>query len=142
MKRRRKKTINKSRFISLAIVALIVLASVYQNEIINFINKTLPNSLAIPTYYSFSLDNIPEYDGKNYVIIDNNEPNFQEVDMNTNSFETYSDLDALNRCGAAYANISKELMPTEKRESIGSVRLSSPEYITKLSGHNILISLT
>lgn len=34
----------------------------------------------------------------------------------------YSDLDTLGRCGAAYANICKELMPTEKRGEIGMIK--------------------
>ena len=37
-------------------------------------------------------------------------------------FETYSDLDELGRCGVAYANICKELMPTEERGAIGMVK--------------------
>ena len=38
-----------------------------------------------------------------------------------NTFETYSRLDFLGRCGAAYANLSRELMPDGERESIQSV---------------------
>ena len=34
----------------------------------------------------------------------------------------YSDLDTLGRCGAAYANICKELMATEKRGEIGMIK--------------------
>ena len=37
-------------------------------------------------------------------------------------FEHYSDLDTLGRCGTAYANICKELMPTEKRGEIGMIK--------------------
>jgi DNA-entry nuclease len=40
------------------------------------------------------------------------------------SFESYSELDALGRCGVAFANISKEIMPTEERGEIGSVKPS------------------
>ncbi len=58
------------------------------------------------------------------MVIDDNVPNFSENDINTNSFETYSELDVLNRCGIAYANISKDIMPTEERGSIGSVKPS------------------
>ena len=42
--------------------------------------------------------------------------------MNDNSFEVYSELDSLGRCGEAYANIGKDLMPTEDRESIGMIK--------------------
>ena len=40
------------------------------------------------------------------------------------SFEKYSELDSLGRCGVASANISKDLMPTEKRGSIGMIKPS------------------
>lgn len=46
-------------------------------------------------------------------------PFFEE--LSTDSFEIYSDLDSKDRCGEAFANISTEIMPTEKREGIGSV---------------------
>lgn len=72
----------------------------------------------------FTLDEIPEYSGASYVKVNNNEPFFSEDDMITNAFENYSDLDPLGRCGVAYANIGRELMPTEERGAIGSVKPS------------------
>ena len=72
--------------------------------------------------YGYSSESIPEYNGKNYIILNENIPDFDEEDINTNAFEKYSDLDYLGRAGVAYANISYDLMPTEKRESIGSVK--------------------
>ena len=74
------------------------------------------------TATSFSLEDIPAYAGDPYVVIDGNQPDFSEEDRtSTESFETYSPLDALGRCGVAYANIGQDLMPTEDRESISSV---------------------
>lgn len=73
---------------------------------------------------TFSLDDIPAYSGDPYVILNDNQPDFDAEDLTTNSFEQYSDLDALNRCGPAYANIGKDLMPTEKRGSISNVKPS------------------
>lgn len=67
---------------------------------------------------------IPEYSGEAYVTIANNIPNFTEAELKTESFETYSDLDSLGRCGIAYANIGQDLMPTEDRGSIGQVKPS------------------
>lgn len=69
-----------------------------------------------------SLDAIPAYDGKAYVAVNNNEPFFTDSDMTTTAFENYSDLDSLGRCGVAYANICKEIMPTEKRGKIGMIK--------------------
>ena len=54
---------------------------------------------------SFSLETIPEFDGTPYVAINNNIPFFEESDYTTEAFELYSNLDALGRCGTAYANI-------------------------------------
>ena len=71
-----------------------------------------------------SLDAIPAYDGKAYVAVNNNEPFFADSDMTTTAFENYSDLDSLGRCGVAYANICKEIMPTEKRGKIGMIKPS------------------
>ena len=74
------------------------------------------------TATSFSLEDIPAYAGDPYVVIDDNQPDFPEEDRtSTESFETYSPLDALGRCGAAYANVGQDLMPTEDRGSISSV---------------------
>lgn len=71
-----------------------------------------------------SLDAIPAYEGKAYVAVNNNEPFFTDSDMTTIAFENYSDLDSLGRCGVAYANICKEIMPTEKRGKIGMIKPS------------------
>lgn len=71
-----------------------------------------------------SIDAIPAYDGKAYVAVNNNEPFFTDSDMTTTAFENYSDLDSLGRCGVAYANICKEIMPTEKRGKIGMIKPS------------------
>lgn len=62
------------------------------------------------------------YDGKPYVVINDNNPDFTEADMTTASFESYGELDGLGRCTKAFANIGKDLMPTEKRGSIGEVK--------------------
>ena len=67
---------------------------------------------------------IPEYTGEPYVCINDNVPFFTEEEKNTDTFESYSELDDLGRCGMAFANVSRELMPTEKRGKIGSVKPS------------------
>lgn len=71
-----------------------------------------------------SLDAIPAYEGKAYVAVNNNEPFFTDSDMTTTAFENYSDLDSLGRCGVAYANICKDIMPTEERGKIGMIKPS------------------
>lgn len=64
---------------------------------------------------------IPPYSGSAYITVNNNEPNFTNLDQKE-SFEIYSEQDYLGRCTTAYANIGKDLMPTEERTSIGSIK--------------------
>lgn len=68
---------------------------------------------------------ISGYDQEPYEIIHNNVPDFTEKEKkSTKAFEDYASLDSLGRCGAAFANICEEIMPTEKRSSIGKVKPS------------------
>lgn len=71
-----------------------------------------------------SLDDIPAYSGSPYVTVNDNVPYFTDADLTTTSYESYSDLDSLGRCGVAVANIGQDIMPTEERGSIGSVKPS------------------
>ncbi len=62
------------------------------------------------------------YDGEQVVAVNNNEPFFTEEEKAiTDAFEDYSELDSLGRTGQAFAYITKELMPTEERESLSDV---------------------
>ena len=69
-----------------------------------------------------ALGEVPAYSGSPYIEINGNVPDFTEEDLTLEPFEYYSELDGLERCGAAYANICQELMPTEKREDIGRIK--------------------
>lgn len=73
---------------------------------------------------TIDLSTIPEYQSSPYVEINNNNPYFNEEDYTTESFERYSNLDKMGRCGVAFANISKEIMPPDgdKRGDISSVK--------------------
>ena len=76
------------------------------------------------TEVTISAADIPAYAGDPYVTINDNEPQFLETDLATSSYEYYSDLDDLDRCGVVYACIGTDLMPTEERGNIGSVKPS------------------
>ena len=67
---------------------------------------------------------IPAYSGEPYAIVNGNIPYFTASDLTSESFEYYSDLDNLGRCGTAYASVGTDLMPTEKRGSISKVKPS------------------
>lgn len=73
---------------------------------------------------SFSLEEIPAFQDSPYVVINGNEPLFTDEEKTTESFEQYSELDGLGRCGPAYACIGQDLMPTEERGSIGQIKPS------------------
>lgn len=107
---------SKSKLVEIVLVAIIIGAYYLydSNKSFAFDNNKI-NSVS-------NINEIPEYDGSSYVIINNNEPNFEDISKSGESFEVYSELDSLGRCGEAYASIGKDLMPTESRGSIGSVK--------------------
>lgn len=118
MERKKKKTNEFIRIIfSVLVIVFIVLGTYFKDNLEQWLLK-LDNT------ESYNVDNIPEYNGNSYIFINDNIPNFTESDYTTTSFESYSNLDILGRCGVAYANIGKALMPTEKRGSIGMVKPS------------------
>lgn len=111
----------KSKKIIKLIVLLFAMVIVYfQDDIRLFIDNFFASDNA-NLYISYD---IPDYTGNMSIVINNNEPMFDEKLKNTNSFESYSRLDSLNRCGVAIANIGIDLMPTEKREIIGMIKPS------------------
>lgn len=74
--------------------------------------------------YSESVQTVPAFSGEPYVVISNNEPEFEAAELVTKSYEFYSELDDLGRCGYAIACIGKDIMPTQERGSIGQVKPS------------------
>ena len=69
-----------------------------------------------------SIGDVPEYSGEPYVEINDNQPEFEEQELVTVSYEEYSGLDDLGRCGEAEACIGEDLMPAEEREPISQVK--------------------
>jgi len=76
------------------------------------------------TTANINIEQIPDYTDKAYIEINSNKPYFEEKDYTTEAFEKYSELDSKGRCGVAFANICKEIMPKDgqKRESISNVK--------------------
>ena len=117
-----KRLIKKGSVSSLIVVALSFFIYTYQDDINTYIQKIINEQpIIIPTY---ALEDIPEYFGQPYVILNNNKPEFEEKDKITESFEIYQALDSLGRCTEAFANVSLYTMPDEKRGSIGSIKPS------------------
>lgn len=69
-----------------------------------------------------TVDDVPAYSGEPYVEVNDNQPEFTEEELTTVSYEDYSELDELGRCQSAEACIGQDMMPTEARESISSVK--------------------
>lgn len=118
--KKNRKTIRISGFTALILLILYVALKGVHIENANIredgkISEASSNSL-------FLLEDIPEFSGESYVEVNGNIPYFKEEEYTTKSFESYSELDSLGRCRAAYASIGVDLMPTTKREGIGSVK--------------------
>ncbi len=69
-------------------------------------------------------DDIPEFSGEDYIVLNGNVPNFTEADLALEPGEYYSELDSLGRCGTAFAVLDRSMMPTEEREGIGQIKPS------------------
>lgn len=67
-------------------------------------------------------EEIPAFSEDAYVVLNGNVPFFTEEEYTTESYEYYSDMDNLGRCGVTEACIGVDLMPTEERGDIGSVK--------------------
>ena len=80
---------------------------------------------ALPEYSgegAESIEEIPEFSGDPYVAVNGNVPFFLPEEITDESFEYYAELDDLGRCGVTMACIGVDIMPTEDRGEIGSVK--------------------
>ena len=83
--------------------------------------KTEPD---VPDVEPFDVSAVPAYSGKAYTAVNDNVPFFTEADLQkaAGSYESYSGLDSLGRCGMCIASVGKDIMPTEERGNIGQVK--------------------
>ena len=108
----------------LTIIILIVIAEIY-SYFTNSISQWTTDKSTTNTVTSFDLESIPEYTNSPYVILNENKPNFSENEITTDSFEKYSELDDFGRCGVAFANICKQIMPKDG-ETRGAINMIKP----------------
>jgi DNA-entry nuclease len=107
---------NIIKFLFIIIVLFSYAYFEYNNNLDNSYSSTKSND----AFYSAS--DIPDYNGKDIIILDNNNPNFN-IDFDINeSFELYGELDSLGRVSSAISNIGIDLMPTVPRESIRDIK--------------------
>lgn len=108
---------------TVSLVLMLALLCLPSCTLPDFLQDMLPSE--DPPAPSYDLSSVPAFDGVTaYVSINEGVPYFTESDYTTESFERYSELDSLGRCGVAYACVGVDLMPTEDRESISSVKPS------------------
>lgn len=132
-----KKLMKNKLFRLLFIACLVALFTIIDNKLAELeildipISSTTEETIPAPeesttdadsSLTSVSLSDIPAYSGKAYVVINNNVPFFTDTDMTTESYEFYSELDDLGRCGVCIASIGVDIMPTEDRGEIGNVK--------------------
>ncbi len=87
-------------------------------------SSSTPSSSYSSTSSEFDYSAVPAYTNSPYIAVNNNVPYFTEKDYTTESYESYGELDSLGRCTSCIACVGQDLMPTEKRGSIGSVKPS------------------
>lgn len=107
----------KIRKISLLLAVVLVFSLLFSGCVATEpqVNGSLPSS-------TVSESDIPQYSDSPFTVINNNQPVFKDAALTAKSYETYSELDALGRCGVAEACIGIDIMPTEDRGEIGQVK--------------------
>lgn len=119
------------RFLAAFLVLLFIISGCSDNavtepEAANVSQATENNRLAEKNTNSekslIENTDIPKYSGEPYVVIDNNKPDFKKSEITDASYEKYSKLDNLGRCGVTVASVGKDIMPTQKRGAIGQVK--------------------
>lgn len=128
---------NKKLFLRLITLCFIITGCI-SNNVLGMENKMVPkltdgfsvitrinnDNIEDTSTFIFDITKIPEYSGVPFVEINNNIPTLTIEEYPKESFERYSELDLLRRCGVALANVSKDTMPTEERGSIGMIKPS------------------
>lgn len=109
-------------------VALTLLFAVGCSSMEDVVGQATGSTPSVEIPGDFDVRSIPEFSGKGYVVINNNVPYFTEEDYTTESYETYGNLDSLGRCTSCIACIGKDLMPTEERSQISSVKPTAWHY--------------
>ena len=103
----------KKIYVSLLVLLIILTASILRPEV---------KDIEVPSDDWFSA--VGEFSGEPYAVVNDNIPFFTEDEITDESFESYGEMDALERCTVCVASIGPDLMPTEERGSIGYVKPS------------------
>lgn len=91
-------------------------------SVVTTTTTTALNNKNVPGEVLLNIDDVPTYKNSPYIAINDNTPYFDVSKFGTDSFEYYSPLDSLGRCGICMACIGVDIMPTEQRGEIGNVK--------------------
>ena len=84
-----KKKKRKMSIVILTILSMFGIGGYYSKDIIRFVNDNITNTISfnnsIKFKHSYNIDNLPKYSGEDYIVINNNEPLFDEKYINTKS---------------------------------------------------------
>ena len=76
-----------------------------------------------------TLENLPEYEGRSFVVLYHNEPQFSpEFKAKKNPYYSFTPLDKLGRCGPAYGKLGPEFLPRQPRGAIGMIKPTGWRY--------------
>lgn len=117
----------KNKYKKLLVIAVLVIIYLLMDHFLGgsvYDASYAENSNEIKVENFASLAEVKDYSGNAYAEINNNIPFFNEEDYSKKSFENYSQLDSLGRCGVAYAMVGKETIPEygKEREDISIVK--------------------
>lgn len=112
----------KTRALSLLALLLVLALAFSGCDLLSFLNPQTPATQDYGGPITWNGIEIPAYSGKAYISLNGGKPTFTESDYTTKSYEFYSDLDSLGRCGYTMACVGIDIMPTEDRGSISSVK--------------------
>ena len=112
----------KNRALSLLALLLVIAFAFTGCDLLSFLHPQAPSTQDYGGPITWNGEEIPAYSGKAYISLNNGAPTFTEEEYTTKSYEFYSDLDSLGRCGYTVACVGTDIMPTEDRGSISSVK--------------------
>ena len=126
----------KLRWVLLRAVLLLVLAffglgylGCHQQEGTTVNDKHADTFASAQSAPLITLENLPEYEGRSFIVLHRNEPQFSaEFKARQNPFYSFTPLDSLGRCGAAYGKLGPELLPTRPRGPIGMIKPTGWRY--------------
>ena len=76
-----------------------------------------------------TLENLPDSEGRSFVVLYRNDPQFSaEFKAKENPYYSFTPLDNLGRCGAAYGKLGPEFLPTQPRGAIGMIKPTGWRY--------------